>query len=202
MSDLGVRSGGDPTQRHGAFDCSACGRKRLPAVEFSQNMANKARKDPSAQIRCNLHGVRGGGGARARGGDGEACVAEDGNTVATHECAACKALKPADAFSRAQLNNKGPEQRCRECCDAAEAEASASASASVDQRLAARAPPVRKPRRPTRRISSRCSRGRRRSRLSSSRASNRSASAVADEAGAAAVAGDVTRAMLGRGGRR
>ena len=138
MSDLGVRSGGDPTQWHGAFDCSACGRKRLPAVEFSQNMANKARKDPSAQIRCKKCTASAAEAERALAAEtAKLRVAEDGNTVATHECAACKALKPADAFSRAQLNNKGPgKQRCRECCDAAEAEASASASASVDQRLA------------------------------------------------------------------
>lgn len=143
MSDLGVRSGGDPTQWHGAFDCSACGRKRLPAVEFSQNMANKARKDPSAQIRCKKCTASAAEAERALAAEtAKLRVAEDGGgdgaAAATHECAACKASKPADAFSRAQLNNKGPgKQRCRACCDAAEAEASASASASVDQRLAA-----------------------------------------------------------------
>ena len=102
-------------------------------------MANKARKDPSAQIRCKKCTASAAEAERALAAEtAKLRVAEDGNTVATHECAVCKALKPADAFSRAQLNNKGPgKQRCRECCDAAEAEASASASASVDQRLAA-----------------------------------------------------------------
>ena len=39
MTTLGVSSGGDPSQWHGAFDCAgACERKRLPAVEFSANM--------------------------------------------------------------------------------------------------------------------------------------------------------------------
>ena len=138
MSDLGVRSGGDPTQWHGAFDCSACGRKRLPAVEFSQNMANKARKDPSAQISCkSARRPRRRRSARSR--RRRRSFASLRTAIPSRRTSARrKALKPADAFSRAQLNNKGPgKQRCRECCDAAEAEASASASASVDQRLAA-----------------------------------------------------------------
>ena len=52
MTDLGVKANLDPTTWAGAFDCSACGRKRLPAVEFSKNMVLKRQKDESAKIRC------------------------------------------------------------------------------------------------------------------------------------------------------
>ena len=136
MSDLGVRSGGDPTQWHGAFDCSACGRKRLPAVEFSQNMANKARKDPSAQIRCKARRPRRRRSARSR--RRRRSFASLRTAIPSRRTSARRARRSSPRTpSRAQLNNKGPgKQRCRECCDAAEAEASASASASVDQRLA------------------------------------------------------------------
>ena len=45
MTDLVVKANLDPTTWAGAFDCSACGRKRLPAVEFSKNMVLKRQKD-------------------------------------------------------------------------------------------------------------------------------------------------------------
>ena len=52
MDDDGtrVKANLDPTTWAGAFDCSACGRKRLPR-SFSKNMVLKRRKDESAAIK-------------------------------------------------------------------------------------------------------------------------------------------------------
>jgi hypothetical protein len=142
MTTLGVSSGrGDPSQWHGAFDCVACGRKRLPAVEFSTNAVSKKRADPGRQISCKActrgaaETERALAAATAKlrvkeGGDGADASA------ATHECAACKRSRPADAFSNKQLNQKGPgKQRCRECCDAADAADASSAKTLAEVRL-------------------------------------------------------------------
>ena len=141
MTTLGVSSGGDPSQWRGAFDCVACGRKRLPAVEFSANAVSKKRADPGRQISCKActrgaaETERALAAATAKlrvkeGGDGADASA------ATHECAACKRSRPADAFSNKQLNQKGPgKQRCRECCDAADAADASSAKTLAEVRL-------------------------------------------------------------------
>ena len=132
--------GGDPSQWHGAFDCVACGRKRLPAVEFSANAVSKKRADPGRQISCKAclavaETERALAAATAKlrvkeGGDGADASA------ATHECAACERSRPADAFSNKQLNQKGPgKQRCRECCDAADAAEASSAKTHAEARL-------------------------------------------------------------------
>ena len=125
MTTLGVSSGGDPSQWHGAFDCAACGRKRLPAVEFSANAVSKKRADPGKEIRCKACTQKAAEAERALAAEtAKLRVVEGGDDAdapaATHECAACKRSRPADAFSNKQLKQKGPgKQKCRECCDAA-----------------------------------------------------------------------------------
>ena len=144
MSDpaLGVKSGGDPTQWHGDYDCSACGRKRLPAVEFSVNMQNKYKADRLAKLRCKK--------CTAAEAEAERLLSietaklkvaeagEDGAPPELHECAECKASKPASEFSGKQLKQKGPgKQRCRKCCDAGEEAAAAAQTAGTSERLKA-----------------------------------------------------------------
>jgi hypothetical protein len=143
MTTLGVTSGVDPSQWHGAFDCAACGRKRLPAVEFSANAVRVKRAHPERSIcckKCNAEAservlaaetaklrvreTSENDEARASGGDDV-----DIATVDAHECAGCALTKPASQFSNKQLHQKGPgKQRCRSCCARAElAEAAKSA---------------------------------------------------------------------------
>ena len=141
MTTLGVSSGGDPSQWHGAFDCVACGRKRLPAVEFSTNAVSKKRADPGRQISCKACTRGAAETERAlAAATAKLRVKEYGDStdaaVATHECAACKRSRPAEAFSNKQLNQKGPgKQRCRECCDAADAAEASSAETRAEARL-------------------------------------------------------------------
>jgi hypothetical protein len=152
MSDLGVRSGMDPARWHGAFDCAGvCERKRLPAVEFSANMQAKKRRDPAAIVRCKKCTAEAAANERALAAEtAKLRVASDpsdanagarpgdADPTASHACAACGESKPASAFSRAQLNNKGPgKQRCAACCAASEDAAASAAAASRDEKLAA-----------------------------------------------------------------
>jgi DNA-directed RNA polymerase subunit M/transcription elongation factor TFIIS len=110
MTDLGVKANLDPTTWAGAFDCSACGRKRLPAVEFSKNMVLKRQKDENAKIRCKTCTAadevkeREAAAAKAKARAAE----ETGDDVVLHECAKCKESKPASDFSGKQLRQKGP----------------------------------------------------------------------------------------------
>ena len=141
MTTLGVSSGGDPSQWHGAFDCAACGRKRLPAVEFSANAVSKKRADAGKEIRCKACTQKAAEAERALAAEtAKLRVVEGGDDAdapaATHECAACKRVRPADAFSNKQLKQKGPgKQKCRECCDAADASDASAATARVEARL-------------------------------------------------------------------
>ena len=141
MTELGVKANLDPTTWAGAFDCSACGRKRLPAVEFSKNMVLKRRKDESAAIKClrctQADEVKereaAAEKAKARAAEGE------GGEVMLHECAKCKESKPASEFSRKQLMQKGPgKQRCSPCLAAEQDEAPQGAAARADALLKAR----------------------------------------------------------------
>ena len=141
MKDLGVKANLDPATWAGAFDCSACGRKRLPAVEFSKNMVLKRRKDESAAIKClrctQADEVKereaAAEKAKARAAEGE------GGEVVLHECAKCKESKPASEFSRKQLMQKGPgKQRCSPCLAAEQDEAPQGAAARAGALLKAR----------------------------------------------------------------
>ena len=141
MTSLGVTSGGDPSQWHGAFDCVACGRKRLLAVEFSASAVAKNRKDPSKTMRCKKCTSEAEVNERALSMENaklkvKESESESGTPETTHECAKCGESKPALAFSNKQLNQKGPgKQRCRECCDAAEAAEASSSKTTTETKL-------------------------------------------------------------------
>lgn len=134
MSDLGVRANMDPTQWHGAYDCKDCGRKRLPAVEFSNKMVQRARAGDT-KVSCKKCAAerleRERLDAEAKRND----ASEGTSSSSTHVCAACGATKPASAFSRAQLNNKGADARCSACVRDAEARDAKDAKESVEKRL-------------------------------------------------------------------
>ena len=132
MSDLGVRANMDPTQWHGAYDCKDCGRKRLPAVEFSNKMVQRARAgDKVSCKKCAAERLE-----RERlVAEAKRSDASEGTSSSTHVCAACGATKPASAFSRAQLNNKGADARCSACVRDAEACDAKDAKESVEKRL-------------------------------------------------------------------
>ena len=136
MTDLGVKANLDPTTWAGAFDCSACGRKRLPAVEFSKNMVLKRQKDENAKIRCKTCTAadevkeREAAAAKAKARAAE----ETGDDVVLHECAKCKESKPASDFSGKQLRQKGPgKQRCSACLAAEQDDAPQGAAARADE---------------------------------------------------------------------
>lgn len=147
----------DPTWA-GSFDCSACGRKRLIAADFSKKMMEKKQKDERAPIKCKAcvekaqaderaaaaarsaaKNAEAGGGAAAASGGGAIDVSDvsDGGQAQQqqkHECAACKRQLGADAYNRTQLSKGAGKQRCRECVEAAEKSA---ASASNEKKEAA-----------------------------------------------------------------
>jgi hypothetical protein len=118
----------------GDFSCSGCGRQRLIADDFSKKQQDKFRKggvaackscvDSKAEAERSAAAARqpvdGAGAASAGGAEGE------------HQpCAACSRSLSASLFNRTQLS-KGPgKQRCRECVEAAEADAAKAGSASL-----------------------------------------------------------------------
>ena len=140
----------DPTWA-GSFDCSACGRKRLIAADFSKKMMEKKQKDERAPIKCKAcvekvqADERAAAAARAATKSAEAGnastatagaidVSDSGGELQQHECATCKRQLGADAYNRTQLSKGAGKQRCRECVEAAEKSA---ASASNEKKEAA-----------------------------------------------------------------
>lgn len=121
LKRLGVETNLNPTSWHGAFSCSLCARKRLPACEFSQAQVKKKRANENASLVC----------LRCSEREEEERIQttmmaglkmneEKGSSL--HECSKCKELKPETAFARSQLRNKGPgKQKCSKCASEADA---------------------------------------------------------------------------------
>ena len=108
-----------PTSWHGAFSCSVCARKRLPACEFSQAQVKKKRANENASLVC----------LRCSEREEEETIKtmaglkmdEENKGSALHECSKCKELKPETEFARSQLRNKGPgKQKCSKCASEAD----------------------------------------------------------------------------------
>ena len=120
LKRLGVETNSHPTSWHGAFSCSACARKRLPACEFSQAQVKKKRANENASLVC----------LRCSEREEEETIKtmaglkmdEENKGSALHECSKCKELKPETEFARSQLRNKGPgKQKCSKCASEADA---------------------------------------------------------------------------------
>ena len=120
LKRLGVETDLHPTSWHGAFSCSVCARKRLPACEFSQAQVKKKRANENASLVC----------LRCSEREEEETIKtmaglkmdEENKGSALHECAKCKELKPETEFARSQLRNKGPgKQKCSKCAIEADA---------------------------------------------------------------------------------
>lgn len=121
LKRLGEETNLNPTSWHGAFSCSLCARKRLPACEFSQAQVKKKRANENASLVC----------LRCSEREEEERIQttmmaglkmneEKGSSL--HECSKCKELKPETAFARSQLRNKGPgKQKCSKCASEADA---------------------------------------------------------------------------------
>ena len=121
LKRLGVETNLHPTSWHGAFSCSVCARKRLPACEFSHAQVKKKRANENASLVCLRCSER----------------EEEETTIQTmmaglkmdeekgsslHECSKCKELKRETEFARSQLRNKGPgKQKCSKCASEADA---------------------------------------------------------------------------------
>mmetsp|Transcript_2500 Transcript_2500/g.4177 ORF Transcript_2500/g.4177 Transcript_2500/m.4177 type:complete len:162 (-) Transcript_2500:25-510(-) len=117
----------------GTFECKGpCGRKRLPASEFSKKMVEKSRKEPNAPLKCKecveaaAEAERAAATKRRTEAEKASPAPGDGSSASgeqplLNECANCKKGLPASSFSRAQLTQKGPgKQRCAECLNAAD----------------------------------------------------------------------------------
>lgn len=108
----------------GSYDCSACGRKRLIAAEFSKRSLEKKRADESAKIKCKAciavveAKERAAAAANAKSGGGGGSSADGGGEPL--ECSACKKMKPPTDFSKGQRNKGLGKQRCARCVDAKE----------------------------------------------------------------------------------
>ncbi|CAL6396365.1 unnamed protein product [Bathycoccus prasinos] len=120
LKRLGVETNLHPTSWHGAFSCSVCARKRLPACEFSQAQVKKKRANENASLVC----------LRCSEREEEETIKtmaglkmdEENKGSALHECSKCKELKPETEFARSQLRNKGPgKQKCSKCASEADA---------------------------------------------------------------------------------
>ena len=120
LKRLGVETNLHPTSWHGAFSCSVCARKRLPACEFSQAQVKKKRANENASLVC----------LRCSEREEEETIKtmaglkmdEENKGRALHECSKCKELKPETEFARSQLRNKGPgKQKCSKCASEADA---------------------------------------------------------------------------------
>ena len=119
LKRLGVETDLPPTSWHGAFSCSVCARKRLPACEFSQAQVKKKRANENASLVC----------LRCSEREEEETIKtmaglkmdEENKGSALHECSKCKELKPETEFARSQLRNKGPgKQKCSKCASEAD----------------------------------------------------------------------------------
>ena len=121
LERLGVETNLNPTSWHGAFSCSACARKRLPACEFSHAQVKKKRANENASLVC----------LRCSEREEEETIQtttmaglkiDEAKGSALHECSKCKELKAETEFARSQLRNKGPgKQKCSKCASEADA---------------------------------------------------------------------------------
>jgi len=118
---LGVETNLNPTSWHGAFSCSLCARKRLPACEFSQAQVKKKRANENALLVCLRCSEREEEETTIQTMSGLK-IDEENKDSSLHECSKCKERKPETAFARSQLRNKGPgKQKCSKCASEADA---------------------------------------------------------------------------------
>ena len=121
LKRLGVETNLNPTSWHGAFSCSLCARKRLPACEFSQAQVKKKRANENASLvclRCSEREEE----ERIQTTMMAGLKMDEEKGSSLHECSKCKELKPETAFARSQLRNKGPgKQKCSKCASEADA---------------------------------------------------------------------------------
>lgn len=122
LKRLGVETNLHPTSWHGAFSCSACARKRLPACEFSQAQVKKKRANENASLVCLRCSEREEEETIQTTTMAGLKIDEENKGSALHECSKCKERKPETEFARSQLRNKGPgKQKCSKCASEADA---------------------------------------------------------------------------------
>ena len=122
LKRLGVETNLNPTSWHGAFSCSLCARKRLPACEFSQAQVKKKRANENASLVCLRCSEREEEETIQTTTMAGLKIDEENKGSALHECSKCKERKPETEFARSQLRNKGPgKQKCSKCASEADA---------------------------------------------------------------------------------
>ena len=122
LKRLGVETNSHPTSWHGAFSCTACARKRLPACEFSHAQVKKKRANENASLVCLRCSEREEEETIQTTTMAGLKIDEENKGSALHECSKCKERKPETEFARSQLRNKGPgKQKCSKCASEADA---------------------------------------------------------------------------------
>ena len=122
LKRLGVETNLNPTSWHGAFSCSLCARKRLPACEFSHAQVKKKRANENASLVCLRCSEREEEETIQTTTMAGLKIDEENKGSALHECSKCKERKPETEFARSQLRNKGPgKQKCSKCASEADA---------------------------------------------------------------------------------
>ena len=122
LERLGVETNLNPTSWHGAFSCSACARKRLPACEFSHAQVKKKRANENASLVCLRCSEREEEETIQTTTTMAGLKIDEAKGSALHECSKCKELKAETEFARSQLRNRGPgKQKCSKCASEADA---------------------------------------------------------------------------------
>lgn len=129
----------------GDLECSQCRRKRLTAAEFSKAQLQKRQKEGlDTPVRCKKCVESEAAAERKAAAERQAARTESTPTSSAGtssdmteetQCSACSRQLPVASFNRTQLSKGAGKQRCRECVEAAEAEAAGSVAKAQDAAL-------------------------------------------------------------------
>ena len=117
----------------GNFECGDCGRKRLPAAEFSKKQLQRG----LTRLRCKQCVESAQEKERQAAQAKAAAIAVDGEAAAAEKlkCIACKGELPAANFSRSQRTKPAAQRRCVAYVEAAEQKEKDAVQARSEEKL-------------------------------------------------------------------